>query len=1075
MYQGKRRPNSRFQIDLPSENNADTQAILGLLLSGNIAEETRVRKLLSAHYGKDILQLVLVVFDDQYQYTPDRDLVGQLYQAILDYSIEHIDQFARYGETQIWLFHLAIKIILGRYRKEVWKNRISGFRVIHKPIQRVNREPLLPHNLIPASQFLDHLSSRERLVCMLHLHFDMHFEQISAILDVSTKQIKKIYQRVIQQKWSSQNPGDDQDPSERLNEVLASRYLSRSYIYGIEDNVLLVNGENLAKLPNAKLNIWNNLRGSLALIAFSLLIIAGIIHLGSLESNVNKPVPVPDLYALPTPIPSTAIHTVVARTSVDTFNSARFPTLLYSSEPGLSSDGRFLAFSSSLSSLVPGDTNGVSDVFVYDRETNSFERVSISTTGDQGNGISMFPSISGDGRWITFASLATNLTPNNLPSCPKWGGCADIFLHDRRTGTTIRVNQNINGEASDGQSTAPSISADGTTIAYWSSAENLISDDRQLCGKESDPYNCFDIFIHRRKNGQTERIPVGRQGISTSLEPIAPVSLSEDGQLVAFTLVRNDRIADQEPIFNQSDVVVYDLQAHDFIQVNRTQSGAHGDHSSYSPHLSALGKYIAFVTYANNLVPEDRNRFADVFVRDLTANTTQLISANRQGVSGNAESGTHSMPGVTGWGEQLDISADGRFIVFISEADDIGDRTSMRCGHPGKTVCRTVYLHDRLEKYSMTILPGHGRDSYYLHVSISGDGRWISVVEQYFQCPIFDLCTELWLFDRENVELINPIRNLLSIEGQQPYNWSDLSLNHGSSVNALAFSPDGTILASGANDGTIRLWNPNDGSLLNIMDAHRMPVSDLAFSADSRQLISASHDGTIYTWRLPEGTLSTRLLRINAAILSLDISTDGNRLAAAGLGAMWQWEIQEDQYQLIENLHFPGEILNDVTYSPDNSLLAVASSDGTIWLRNTTSGKMLARLGSHEDKVLSISFSPDGKWLASGSSDNTLVLWRLGKGTVDPQQIEPVYTLIHSNWVQQVAFYPDGNAMVSTSLDNVLHLWAIPHLSEISPGLQIRLDEIISVTISPDGQTVVAGTIGGYIHYWKRSQDLLPP
>src|SRR5437867_3390116 len=123
--------------------------------------------------------------------------------------------------------------------------------------------------------------------------------------------------------------------------------------------------------------------------------------------------------------------------------------------PAISADGRFVAFASYASNLVPGDTNGVADVFVHDRQTGITERVSVDSAGNEGNGGSSGPAISADGRFVAFASSASNLVPGDT------NGVADVFVHDRQTGTTERVSVDSLGNEGNGSSANPSISADG--------------------------------------------------------------------------------------------------------------------------------------------------------------------------------------------------------------------------------------------------------------------------------------------------------------------------------------------------------------------------------------------------------------------------------------------------------------------------------------------------------------------------------------------------------------------------------------------------------------------------------------
>ena len=129
-------------------------------------------------------------------------------------------------------------------------------------------------------------------------------------------------------------------------------------------------------------------------------------------------------------------------------------------DPAISADGRFVAFSSDATNLVPGDTNGTADVFVRDRQTGTTRRVSVGSGGAQGNGLSVDPAISADGRFVAFASDATNLVPGDT------NGADDVFVRDRQTGTTRRVSVGSGGAQGDRVSFDPAISADGRFVAF---------------------------------------------------------------------------------------------------------------------------------------------------------------------------------------------------------------------------------------------------------------------------------------------------------------------------------------------------------------------------------------------------------------------------------------------------------------------------------------------------------------------------------------------------------------------------------------------------------------------------------
>jgi Tol biopolymer transport system component len=169
-----------------------------------------------------------------------------------------------------------------------------------------------------------------------------------------------------------------------------------------------------------------------------------------------------------------------ARVSVD---SSGNQGNCWSSYPSISSDGRYVAFSSLASNLVAGDTNGAYDIFVHDRQTGVTTRVSVDSSGNEGNDISGAPSISSDGRYVAFESYASNLVADTDSGL-------DIFVHDRQTGMTSRVSVNSSGNKGNGASIYPSMSSDGRYVAFESDASNLVA-----CDTNGWP----DIFVHDRQ------------------------------------------------------------------------------------------------------------------------------------------------------------------------------------------------------------------------------------------------------------------------------------------------------------------------------------------------------------------------------------------------------------------------------------------------------------------------------------------------------------------------------------------------------------------------------------------------
>ena len=339
----------------------------------------------------------------------------------------------------------------------------------------------------------------------------------------------------------------------------------------------------------------------------------------------------------------------ITRVSVDSAgNQAIGGSFIDSFMPSFSADGRFVAFSSAAPNLVPGDTNNRSDVFVRDLSTNTTTRVSVDSAGNQGNDFSNRPSISGDGRFVAFASPAANLVPGDN------NNSQDIFVRDLSTNTISRVSVDSAGNQAIGNSFVPSISADGRFVAFGSNAPNLVLGDTN---------NNEDIFLRDLLTNTTTRVSVdsaGNQGKSGSYSP----SISADGRFVAFESNASNLVPGDTN--NLDDIFVRDLLTNTTTRVSVDSAGNQGNNHSRDPFISANGRFVAFTSFASNLVPGDTN-LIDIFVRDLLTNTTTLVSVDSAGNQANSNSGSTS------------ISADGRFIGFSSDAFNLvlGDTNNL--------------------------------------------------------------------------------------------------------------------------------------------------------------------------------------------------------------------------------------------------------------------------------------------------------------------------------------------------------------------------------------------------------------
>jgi Tol biopolymer transport system component len=428
------------------------------------------------------------------------------------------------------------------------------------------------------------------------------------------------------------------------------------------------------------------------------------------------------------------------------------------SAPAISADGRYVAFVSGATNLVPGGTSG-RQVFVRDLVTGTTELVSVSTGGVAGNGVSGNPAISADGRHVAFASDATNLeagrgngvqtqvyvrdrvagvttfvsfgvdgqtdassnvdfpsisgdgrfvafaTGGDLVNGKGNGINSDVYVRDMQAGMTKRVSVATDGTESDGFSTAPSLSVDGRFVAFDSDATNLVGGDTNARR---------DVFVHEISTGITERVSIGRdtsgqvvEGDANSSSP----SISADGRYVAFTSGATNLVAGDAVLFpSRDDVFVHDRQTGVTQRVSAALDGGDADDRSQFPVMSGDGRYVAFLSRATDLVAGDMNGRADTFVHDRTTGVTVRVSVASDGTEGDDASE-----------ERPAISMTGQFAAFRSKATNLV---------PSDTNGRTdMFLHvvwtPEADSTDTTVAPSYVAPGGVLPLVSPGLGEWV--------------------------------------------------------------------------------------------------------------------------------------------------------------------------------------------------------------------------------------------------------------------------------------------------------------------------------------------------------------
>jgi Tol biopolymer transport system component len=468
----------------------------------------------------------------------------------------------------------------------------------------------------------------------------------------------------------------------------------------------------------------------------------------------------------------------------------------------ISNDGRYVAFCSTATNLVSGDANGVGDVFLKDLQAGTLRLASTDSTGEvQADAQCDNPILSSDGRYVVFCSAASNLADDDADTT------VDIFRKDLQTGGVIRVTENAD-VAGDADSGCSALSGDGRYVLFCSSATNLvdgdwnntcdvfvkdldtgsltlrslrdtdaatdvtanafsdsaaISDDGRYVAFRSAAGNLVagnsstytDIFLADVWTGAVALVSAGRSGFEANGDSDSP-AISGDGRYVAFRSAATNLVTGDTN--GLADIFVVDMQAGTTVRASTNSGGAQalaeadyhpGD--SGEPAISSDGRYVAFQSYAVNLVDDDANGFADVFVKDLQSGETTRVSTGTGGTEANNAS------------LSPDISGDGRYVAFQTLAD-IGDVA--RGGQ--------VYRKDLVSNVTVAVCSSSSgvvaNDDAY-SASISADGRYVAFVSAAANLVVGDANESADVFVKDltsgAVVLASSDR-----EGQQASNWS---------------------------------------------------------------------------------------------------------------------------------------------------------------------------------------------------------------------------------------------------------------------------------------------------------------
>ena len=435
----------------------------------------------------------------------------------------------------------------------------------------------------------------------------------------------------------------------------------------------------------------------------------------------------------------------------------------YSDNPSTSSDGRYTVFTSDASNLVSGDTNGTRDIFLFDNQTNTTRRLNLSRQGEQTNGPSNRPVISADGRYVAFESTATNLILGDT------NGFSDIFVVDVITGAIDMLSLDASGTRANNSNFRPSISSTGRYVSFESSATNLVSSgtsvgvshiyvrDRDVSGSGTfDTTGNISTVLVSQSSG-------GTAANGNSLQSV----LSADGRYIAFASDATNLVSSDTNAVR--DIFLRDRTGGTTTRVSVATGGTQatgGD--SRTPSLSSDGRYIAFASSATNLASGDTNGVSDIFVHDRTTTTTQRISVSTSGTEAVDPSATgfklgsinpsisstgryvafaslaNNLTAGDSAGQKQNLDANDALDVFVRDRDLSASGTYDTSGN----VATTMVSVNKFGLQTLSILNTQSTASSDIFPSISADGRWVAFPS-----------------DAENVSgLSHTVTNLISID-----------------------------------------------------------------------------------------------------------------------------------------------------------------------------------------------------------------------------------------------------------------------------------------------------------------------
>lgn len=619
--------------------------------------------------------------------------------------------------------------------------------------------------------------------------------------------------------------------------------------------------------------------------------------------------------------------------------------------PVVSNDGQWIVFASQADNLVAGDTNGVSDIFLHHITAGLTRRLSTAQDGTPGNGRSFGPSMSVDGRFIAFASEADNLVFGDT------NDVTDMFVYDHQTGEISRVSLTPEGQQTHQSSWPLGMSADGQQLMFGAGgrlddpldrlgggifvhhrttgtteqvalddsgfgifAATLSADGRWLAYQQFVGH--WDIFLLDLETGDRQQISQATDGRPANFDSFSPV-ISADGQRVIFSSRASNLVTDDTN--NAEDIFLHDRQTGRTSLLSRNEAGQIGNDDSQLPTISGDGQWVVFTSQADNLVADDTNNQQDIFVRSTETTTNEAASLL-------------TLPDLELAQFEAITTAIGFQILDLAIRPDAEQVAVTGWGGAG--------LYTLPDMTRRLFLAG---DSY-LSVTWAPDNYRLATAGLNGEVPVWASTTGgklnlLGVRNKDNVTDWTPQTDW-STDGdfvvtnsvdELIYVWrvvsatTEILLNEDGAdqVDGVAWSPSGRYLAVSDADA-VRLWDINTLQSRVILPREPYEINDLAWSADGQRLAFGSErladgQGLVHIWDMA-GSLAV-LEGHPQAVNSVTWSPTGI-LVSGGADGLWLWDVATGHHSIFDQLG----TVTSLDWSTDGRYLLAGTAEGTIYM-----------------------------------------------------------------------------------------------------------------------------------------------